>query len=173
MEDFLDILKYTIPSGVVFATAFFILRAFLQNGTQKKLLELKLSNQNVITPVRLQAYERVILLLERISPSSLVLRVARPGMSAVELQAALLQTVRDEFEHNLSQQIYMSGTAWDMTRNAKEEMIKIINLASTRLNDEATAADLGSVILELAMSQDKLPVNMAIDYIKKEARQLY
>lgn len=173
MEDFLDILKYTIPSGVVFATAFFVLRAFLQNGTQKKLLELKLSNQNVITPVRLQAYERVILLLERISPSSLVLRVARPGMSAVELQAALLQTVRDEFEHNLSQQIYMSGTAWDMTRNAKEEMIKIINLASTRLNDEATAADLGSVILELAMSQDKLPVNMAIDYIKKEARQLY
>ena len=173
MEDFLDILKYTIPSGVVFATAFFVLRAFLQNGTQKKLLELKLSNQNVITPVRLQAYERVIMLLERISPSSLVLRVARPGMSAVELQAALLQTVRDEFEHNLSQQIYMSGTAWDMTRNAKEEMIKIINLASTRLNDEATAADLGSVILELAMSQDKLPVNMAIDYIKKEARQLY
>ncbi|HNX07646.1 MAG TPA: hypothetical protein PKL96_08690 [Bacteroidales bacterium] len=173
MEDFLDILKYTIPSGVVFATAYFVLRAFLQNGTQKKLLELKLSNQNVITPVRLQAYERVILLLERISPSSLVLRVARPGMSAAELQAVLVQTVRDEFEHNLSQQIYMSATAWDMTRNAKEEMIKIINLASARLNDEATAADLGSVILELAMAKDKLPVNMAIDYIKKEARQLY
>ncbi|HQI69761.1 MAG TPA: hypothetical protein PLT47_03365 [Bacteroidales bacterium] len=173
MEDFLDILKYTIPSGIVFATAFFILRAFLQNGTQKKLLELKLSNQNVITPVRLQAYERVILLLERISPSSLILRVARPGMSAVELQAALLQTVRDEFEHNLSQQIYLSGTAWDMTRNAKEEMIKIVNLASARLNGDATAADLGSVILELAMAKDKLPVNMAIDYIKKEARQLY
>ncbi|HOV12565.1 MAG TPA: hypothetical protein PLL90_12460, partial [Bacteroidales bacterium] len=142
-------------------------------GTQKKLLELKLSNQNVITPVRLQAYERVILLLERISPSSLILRVARPGMSAVELQAALLQTVRDEFEHNLSQQIYLSGTAWDMTRNAKEEMIKIVNLASARLNGDATAADLGSVILELAMAKDKLPVNMAIDYIKKEARQLY
>ncbi|HNW91104.1 MAG TPA: hypothetical protein PKN48_15700 [Bacteroidales bacterium] len=173
MEDFLDILKYTLPSGIVFATAFFILRAFLQNGTHKKLLELKLTNQNVITPVRLQAYERVILLLERISPSSLILRVASPGMSANQLQAALVQNVREEFEHNLSQQIYISSTAWDMTRNAKEEMIKLVNLASTRLNDNASATDLGSIILELAMTQDKLPVNNAIDYIKKEVRQLY
>ncbi len=173
MEDFLDILKYTLPSGIVFATAFFILRAFLQNGTHKKLLELKLSNQNVVTPVRLQAYERVILLLERISPSSLILRVAAPGMSANQLQAALVQNVRDEFEHNLSQQIYISSTAWEMTRNAKEEMVKLVNLASTRLNDNASATDLGSIILELAMTQDKLPVNTAIDYIKKEVRQLY
>lgn len=173
MEDLLDILKYTLPSGIVFATAYFVLRAFLQNGTHKKLLELKLTNQNVITPVRLQAYERVILLLERISPSSLILRVATPGMSAIQLQAALVQNVREEFEHNLSQQIYISSTAWEMTRNAKEEMIKLVNLASTRLNDDASATDLGSVILELAITQDKLPVNNAIDYIKKEVRQLY
>lgn len=173
MEDFLDILKYTLPSGVVFATAFFILRAFLQNGTHKKLLELKLSNQNVVTPIRLQAYERVILLLERISPSSLIIRVAMPGMSGNQLQAALVQNVRDEFEHNLSQQIYLSSTAWDLTRNAKEEMIKLVNLAASRLNDNATATDLGSVILELSMTQDKLPVNAAIEYIKKEVRQLY
>jgi len=173
MEDFLDILKYTLPSGIVFVTAFFILRAFLQNGNHKKLLELKLTNQSVITPVRLQAYERVILLLERISPSSLIIRVANAGMTANQLQAALVQNIRDEFEHNLSQQIYISSTAWDMTRNAKEEMIKLVNLASTRLNDNATATDLGSIILELAMTQNKLPVNTAIDYIKKEVRQLY
>ena len=173
MEDFLDILKYILPSLVVFATAFFILRAFLQNGTHKKLLELKLHNQNVITPIRLQAYERVILLLERISPSSLIIRIALPGMSASQLQVLLVQNIRDEFEHNLSQQIYISPTAWDLTRNAKEEMIKLVNLASTRLNDNATATDLGSVILELSMTQDRLPVNAAIDYIKKEVRQMY
>jgi len=173
MDDFLDILKYTLPSGVVFATAYFILRSFLQNGTHKKLLELKLNNQNVVTPIRLQAYERVILLLERISPSSLIIRVATFGMSGSQLQAALVQNIRDEFEHNLSQQIYLSSTAWDLTRNAKEEMIKLVNLAASRLNDNATATDLGSVILELSMTQSKLPVNSAIDYVKKEVRQLY
>ncbi|HOY31831.1 MAG TPA: hypothetical protein PKW80_08145 [Bacteroidales bacterium] len=173
MEDFLDILKYTLPSGIVFATAYFVLRAFLQNSTQKKLLELKLGNQNVITPIRLQAYERITLLLERISPSSLILRVASSGMSAGELQAALVQNIRDEFEHNLSQQIYISPAAWEMTRNAKEEMIKLVNLAASRLNNDASATDLGSIILELAMTQEKLPLNTAIDYIKKEVRQLY
>ncbi len=173
MEDFLDILKYILPSSVVFVTAYFILRAFLQNGTHKKLLELKLSNQNVIMPIRLQAYERVILLLERISPSSLILRVSLPGMSASQLQAVLIQNIRDEFEHNLSQQIYISSTAWDLTRNAKEEMIKLVNLAASRLNDQATAIELGSMIFELAMSKDKLPVSNTIEYVKKEVRQLY
>lgn len=173
MEEFLDILKYTLPSGIVFATAFFTLRAFLENGTRKKLMELKLTNQNAITPIRLQAYERIILLLERISPGSLIVRVALPGMSANQLQAALIQNIRDEFEHNLSQQIYLSSTAWDFTRNAKEEMIKLVNFAAARLNDTATVTDLGSVIIELAMQKDKLPVNIAIEYIKKEVRQLY
>lgn len=173
MEDLLDILKYILPSLVVFGTAFFILRAFLQNGTHKKLLELKLTNQNVISPIRLQAYERVTLLLERISPSSLILRIAEPGMTASQLQTALIQNIRDEFEHNLSQQIYISSQAWDLTRNAKEEMIKLVNLAASRLNDNASATDLGSVILELSMTQNKLPLNTAIDYIKKEVRQLY
>ncbi len=173
MEDFLDILKYILPSGVVFATAYFLLRAFLENDNRKKLLELKMTNQGLISPIRLQAYERVILFLERVSPGSLVIRVTKPGMSAFQFQTALIENIREEFEHNLSQQIYLSSTAWELARNAKEEMIKLVNIAASKLNDSATAVDLGSVIFELSMQKDKLPVNAAIEYIKKEVRQLF
>jgi hypothetical protein len=173
MEDFLDILKYILPSGIVFATAFFLLRSFLENENRKKMLDMKITQQNSTLPVRLQAYERIILLLERISPGSLVMRVTQPGMTAFQLQTALIQNVRDEFEHNVAQQIYISPTAWDLTKNAKEETIKLINIAASKLKDTATALDLGSVIFELSAQTDKLPVSNAIDYIKKEVRQLF
>ncbi len=173
MEDFLEILKYILPSGAVFATAYFLIRAMLENENRKKMLEMKMNNQVTSIPVRLQAYERVILLLERLSPGSLVLRVTQPGMSAFELQTALIQNIRDEFEHNLAQQIYLSSTAWELTKNAKEETIKLVNIAASKLNESATSIDLGSVIFELSASKDKLPVSEAIEYIKKEVRQLF
>ncbi len=173
MEDFLEILKYILPSGVVFATAYFLLKAFLENENRKKMLELKMANQTVSIPVRLQAYERIILLLERISPGSLVIRVTQPGMTAFQLQTALIQNVREEFEHNLAQQIYLSSAAWELTKNAKEETIKLINIAASKLNESASAIDLGSVIFELSAHNDKLPVTTAIEYIKKEVRQLF
>ncbi len=173
MEDILDILKYILPSGIVFATAYFLLKAFIDNDNRKKLIEIKTNNQALINPIRLQAYERIILLLERISPGSLIMRVAQPNMTAFQFQTALIQTIRDEFEHNLSQQIYISSNAWELTRNAKEEMIKLVNIAASRLNDNATATDLGSIIFELSMQKDKLPLNQAIEFTKKEVRQLF
>ena len=173
MEDILDILKYILPSGIVFATAYFLLKAFIDNDNRKKLIEIKTNNQALINPIRLQAYERIILLLERISPGSLIMRIAQPNMTAFQFQTALIQTIRDEFEHNLSQQIYISSNAWELTRNAKEEMIKLVNIAASRLNDNATATDLGSIIFELSMQKDKLPLNQAIEFTKKEVRQLF
>lgn len=173
MDDFLEILKYTLPSVVVFLTSFYLLKTMLQNQSHKKMLEIKMGNQKVILPVRLQAYERIILFLERISPSSLVLRIVQPDMSAAQLQKELVENIRNEFEHNLSQQIYISATAWELTRSAKEETIKLINLAATKLNDHATAAQLGSMIFEITAASDKMPSANALDYVKKEVRQIF
>ena len=172
METFLEILKYTLPSVIVFLTAFYLIRTFLENENRKKMIDLKAANNGITLPLRYQAYERIILLLERISPVSIVLRVMQPEMSAMEFQSALIQNIRDEFEHNLAQQIYISSTAWELARNAREETIKLINLAGTRVGTDATATDLGSVIFELSAEQDKLPLMTAIEYLKKEVQQL-
>jgi hypothetical protein len=163
-----DLLRYILPSLIVFVATFLTLKQFMDSQNRMKALELKMDNQKDMTPIRLQAYERIVLFLERINPSNLVLRVHRPGMSARMLQAELTRTIRQEFDHNLSQQIYMGNNAWELTRNAKEEMIKLVNLTSGRLNDQATGVELSQLILEATSKMEKLPTQIAIDYIKEE-----
>ena len=173
METFYDILLVVLPAGIVFLTAFYVIKKFLDNEQKKRLLELRKDTQKVITPIRLQAYERVTMFLERISPDSLVSRVHKNDMSARMLQAELLNTVRTEFNHNISQQVYMSDAAWSMVKQAKEETIKIIILASSKVNDDSAGTDLSKLILHLAMKIDKLPTQTAIEYLKKEIRQTF
>jgi hypothetical protein len=112
MEMLFDILKITIPALIVFLTAYLLLRNMLRNSQDKRRQEIVLQNSRTVVPIRLQAYERIVLFLERTSLESLVVRTNTPGMTAAELHSALLTTIRSEFEHNLSQQIYMSQQAW-------------------------------------------------------------
>ena len=173
MDIFWDILKIVLPAGIVFLTAFFTITKFLENEQKKRLLEMRKDDQKVITPIRLQAYERITMFLERISPSSLINRVHKNGMSARMLQAELIQTIRNEFNHNLSQQVYISDDAWNRVKNSKEEMIKLVNLASSKVKDDAPGAALSKVILQVSIKIDKMPTDIAIEYLKKEIRQTF
>jgi len=173
MGDFLDILKYVLPSLVVFVTVYFVLQKFMDNEYRKQLLLIKKENQKITTPLRLQAYERLVLFLERISLNNLVLRIHQPGMSAKLLQADLLRTVNDEFTHNLTQQIYVSSTGWGNVRKTKDDVIKIINLAAAQMKDTSTGADLGQKIFEMMMKMEVSPTQSAILVLKNEIRQLF
>ncbi len=182
MYSFLEILKYVLPSLVVFATSYYLLKIFLDNNSKtreierqyehkQKRIELQLKNKELTTPIRLQAYERIVLLLERISPNSLIMRVHYPGMNAFQLQTELIKNIREEFEHNLSQQVYMSSQAWDLVRDAKEKTIKLINTASLKLDEKATGIDLSQQIFELSATEIKLPTSEAIEFVKNEIRE--
>lgn len=173
MELFFDVLKVVLPAGIVFATAYFVIKSFLDNESKKRMLDIRKEGQKAITPVRLQAYERITMFLERISPDLLISRVNKSGMSARMLQAELVETIRSEYNHNLSQQVYMSDSAWTLVKNSMEEIIKLINLASTNVKDDATGNELGKIILQLVMKIGKLPNQTAIEYIKKELRQSF
>ena len=171
MTTFLEIIKYTLPALVVFFTAFFIIRSFLQNMHEKQRLDLVSNNQKIITPIRLQAYERMALLLERISPESLIMRSNKPGMKAKDLQSELLSSIRAEFEHNLSQQVYLSIKAWDVIKGARANLLKIINTAADHVGPDADAINLSKAILESEMEMDKSPTRTALDFIKQELEQ--
>lgn len=171
MNVIIDIILVLIAAGAVFATSYFTVKNFLDNESKKRLTELRQANQSLITPIRLQAYERVVLFLERISPNSLVMRVHRNGMSALLLQSELIKTIRSEFEHNLSQQIYMSNNSWQMVITAKEEIIKLVNISATKVPETATGLELAQTILSISSQINKLPTQVAIEYIKKEIGQ--
>lgn len=173
MDEFFEILKLILPAGIVFLTAFYAIKKFLDNEQKKRLIELRKDGQKVITPIRLQAYERATMFLERISPNALINSVHKQGMSARMFQVKMIAMIRNEFNHNLSQQVYMSNEAWLGVKNAKEEMIKLINVTTYKVGDKASGSDLSKVILKITMKIDKLPTEEAIDYLKAELRKSF
>ena len=172
METFSDILKITIPAVIVFLTAYFILKNMIASDQDKRRQELILQNGRTVMPIRLQAYERIILFLERISLESMLVRVSTHDMTSGQLHSTLLATIRSEFEHNLSQQIYMTQQAWEVVKNARSNMIKIINSEAEKMPANSTGMALSKKLLETVMELDKEPTRVAIDFIKAEVGKI-
>lgn len=172
METFYDILKIILPSLLVMITAWLVISNMLRNDQDRRRQEVLLQTVKTVTPVRLQAYERIILLLERISPESLIMRTARPDLTAQQLHAELISNVRAEYEHNLSQQIYMSNEAWEMVRNARGTVVKLINNVASQLPRTATGEELSRLLIEEVMEMDTEPCRTAINFIKAETARL-
>ncbi len=173
MADFIEILKYTLPAIVVFLTAYLLIKKFLDNDRKLRKIELMYNNEQYILPIRMQAYERLVLFLERISPESLIMRINRQGMTSQQLHSELLSAVRSEFEHNLSQQIYVSRESWEIIKNARSNLIKIINEAAKSIEPESPSLKLSQTILETIIDQESSPTNVAIDFIKREITELF
>jgi hypothetical protein len=128
---FLEIVKYLIPALIVFVITHYQLKSFFDSEYQKRLIDLRFEQTKNIQPLKLQSYERLILLMERMSPESLVMRTYQPGISASQLKMDLIADINTEFNHNISQQLYVSIQCWQMVRIVKEEMINLINTAYT------------------------------------------
>lgn len=169
----LDLLKLIVPSLIVFLTAYFVLNSYLENDYQKKLLEMKMNNQGSVTPLRLQAYERLTLFIERISPQSIIMRTHETGMSARDLQTNMLQDIRAEFDHNVSQQIFVTPQTWTMIKAVKEETINMINYAASNLPAQATSIDLSKAIFENIASSDCNPHQVALAMLRTEVQQYF
>ena len=168
----IELLSYTIPALIVFLTSVFTIRFFIKDNQQQRKIELLLENQKIVTPIRLQAYERITLFLERITPDSLIMRVMNPKMNSKQLQAELLKAIRAEFEHNLSQQIYVSTKAWDVIKNSKEQVIKIINTCFINVKPNDPAIRLSAQIIEKMIEIQKSPTHTAIEFLKEEIKSI-
>jgi len=168
----MDIITITIPALLVMLTAWLVMKYQLKNDQDERKQEMILQNSRTVTPIKLQAYERIVLFLERISLESMLVRINSPGMSAAQLHSSLLTTIRSEFEHNLSQQIYMSPQAWEVVKNARSNMIKIINTEIEQMPKKATGMEFSKRLLETVMELDKEPTRTAIEYIKAEAGRM-
>jgi len=173
MEILLELLKYTLPALVVFVTAFVMFRGFLQQEEMKLQMQASDRNRKTVLPIRLQAYERLALLLERISPESIIMRVNKPGMTSNQLHSELLTSIRTEFDHNISQQVYISNEAWDLIIVARGKVINLINNASSQVKDEATALTLSQKVFEMTLELTEQPISEAMKFLKKEMEQFY
>jgi len=127
MESFLEILKYSIPALIVFITVYFLFKNFLRQQYHLEQLKFRQNQSKDITPLKLQAYERLMMLCERISLDNLTYRLSHPDMGVAELRNALLIAIQQEYEHNVTQQVYISENLWKIIRIAKEQMQTVIS----------------------------------------------
>ena len=170
---FLHIILVTIPALAVLAVVYLFLKKTGEKEIRHLQIELKRQRQKYFLPMRVDAYQRAVLLMERIHPNSLVMRLHNPGHPAKRFQTDLLQAIREEYDHNVSQQLFVSPQAWEMVRNSKEETIKIINIAGNQMSAVSTATDLAGKIFEIVAEVGQLPTAITVEYLKKELQELF
>ena len=172
---FYDLLKIILPAAIVAGTIYFLFKEFLNKEQQRRLIELRLESSKTTLPLRLQAYERIVLLLERISPNNILVRLNSAGISAPEFHRQLQQEIRAEYEHNLSQQLYVSADAWTLVREAKENVLTMVNRAFHGIQNPAQArgTELAKRILEGLMMDGAEPTAQALAVVKNEAAGLF
>lgn len=173
MNEFLEILKYTIPALVTGGTAYFLVDRILKRSENERIHRMHIEAKKMTDPLRLQAIERLTLLVERISPQNLVMRIPSQGATSAMYHAEIIKSIRSEFDHNITQQVYVSHQAWDAVKNAREETIKLINYAYSEVGPSAKGNELAQIILELTMKVEKLPTDVAVFILREEAKKLY
>ncbi len=172
METLIEIAKWILPALMVFLAVWLVFYNSSKNEGRRQSFELRMKDRRAILPTRLQAHERILIFLERISPEALVMRLQRPNLNVQELHSALLKTIRQEWDHNVSQQLYLSDEAWTLIKNARENVVKLINTEAGKLKPSDAAMKLSQGILE-EYSGSNSPTNEAIKALKTDIRKLF
>lgn len=181
------IISAVLPIVTVLVAVYLMLRYFSkQNEKQFDFLkanldltrlklesERKKDREKVLIPLRLQAYERMVLFLERINPSNLLIREMKPGFNVGQLQGSLLSAIREEYEHNMSQQLYLSEKAWQLVKSAKEKVVQLVNTSATGFKPEDEGVKLANKVLGSSFEGGHDPIEQAMNAIKEEIRKNY
>lgn len=184
MNDLFEFLKIVLPSLVIMIVVYIMMREFTKHNTkqfnylrdEQDLQKIKLkkhdkSNADKFSiPLKFQAYERMALFLERINPSNLITRVLKPKMKVSMLHSILLSTIRDEYEHNMSQQLYLSDTTWELVKNAKEEIVSQVNKSAAAFKSDEDAGKFAQEIITSIFSKKDNPIEKALTGLKEDIR---
>jgi hypothetical protein len=173
MDALIEFIKILVPASVVLYGAYLLVRMFIQKEIDAKKLEVRGKSIETVLPSRLQAYERMTLFLERISPQNLLVRLTATGMTSREFHQLLLTEIRNEYNHNVAQQVYMSENVWNLIKNAKEDLIVSINDASSEMRGDSTSLDLSKKIFEKSINKQVDPIAHALSELKKEIQQTF
>lgn len=165
----LEIIKITVPALVVFFTIYYMMKTYLDKQYQLKVLEFRQSQNHTTIPSRLQAYERLSLFCERIAIPSLMLRLREDGQSNALLRMAMLLAIQQEFEYNITQQVYVSEQLWQIIKISRDNTVMDINGLYEQVDPKGPSKELATVLLNQPESQSAHSLNTALQAIKKEA----
>lgn len=173
MQSLVELLKILIPAAAVLYGMYLTIQTFLQKQFEQKELDIKAKTIEITTPIRLQAYERMTLFLERITPANLLIRLGSPDIEAIDFQRVLLHEIREEFNHNLAQQVYISHDVWEKTRTAMNDVVALINTSASEISPDATSINLSKKIFEKVINGNQQPTAEALKMLKEEAQKMF
>ena len=173
MNVLLQIALIVIPAAAVLLTTIFFLRRESEKETTNLRTELKKQRQKYFLTGRVESYQRVILLMERIHPGNLTMRLHKPNTTAKSLQTSLLKAIREEYDHNVAEQLFISPKAWGMVKKSKEESIKIINIAANSVGPTQSSTEMATKLFEIVAELETLPTEITIELLKEEFQKLF
>ena len=169
MAVILEIIKTTVPALVVFATVYYLMKQYLDKQHALKALEFRQNVGKTTVPLKLQAYERLSLFCERISVPNLVLRLRSEGQNASLLRVSMLVAIQQEFEHNITQQVYVSDNLWQIIKVARDNTVGIINGVAENIDPKASGEEYANALLHYTNTQEVTALDKALQAIKREA----
>lgn len=170
---FLDVLKYTLAGLGTVWIAFYLIKPYLDRDEKMQLLEFKKSVTSQTLPLRLQAYERLVLFIERINPANMLLRLNTTSYTAIELQSLVAEEIRNEYQHNITQQIYVNLRAWSVVKKLKEDTLALINNSLRELPATASGLDLAKIIFAHLGQLEESPYDIAANMLKQDLEVLF
>jgi hypothetical protein len=173
MEVAIEFGKILLPASLILYLAYLLVRSFIQKEIELKKLEIRSRSIETVLPNRLQAYERMTLFLERIAPQNLLIRLNTANMPSSEFHQLLLSEIRNEYNHNVSQQVYMSEDVWNLIKNAKEDLVVTINEAASEMTIDTTSLDLAKKIFEISVNKSIDPLGHALSEMKREIQKTF
>ncbi len=162
-----------LPSLLTMAFTLILIYLFIRQENRRRHQEIRLKESSEMFRLRMQAYERLTLLLERLNPESLVLREQRHDMTALQFQKHLLKIIRHEFDHNLTMQLYVTYPTWEKVKATREGLVRLINTTAGRIDANAPALELGRFLIEDVGKDLNLYFNDALSSIQREMNELY
>jgi hypothetical protein len=168
-----DILKYTISGLGVVGIAFYLIKPYLDRDQKIQLLEIKKAVSNQTLTLRLQAYERLVLFIERINPANMLIRLNGPSYNARDLYNMIAEDIRTEFQHNITQQLYVSPRAWSVVKRVKEDTLGVVNNAIRTMPENATGLDLSKAILANLSTLEDNPYEIGSSLLRKDLEELF
>ena len=167
----IELLSYTLPAIITGFVAYYFFNLHTKNEEGRRRYLLNKDTQKDALPLRLQAFERMTLFLERINPGKLLIRISPNSEDKNDYENLLISNIEQEFEHNLSQQIYMSDECWTVIITAKNATIQMIR-RTNRSENVKTANNLREEIMNDLMDKQS-PSSVALSYIKNEVQYLF
>ncbi|WP_019039642.1 hypothetical protein [Psychroflexus tropicus] len=169
--ELLNYLAYLLPAVIAGFIGVYFFKTYVEHQKEMQYLTLRKENRSEVLPLRLQAFERLVLFLERISPGQLLSRVKPIGDNKYDYENLLIASIEQEFEHNLVQQVYVSQKCWDAIKASKNSTISMIR--RTNMSDKITTAQKLREEILTDLLEKQSPSDTGIAFIKTEIKQLF